>query len=324
MNGFESKLAPLMEAMITFKEALGYSRVSYEGTLLNLDRFCLRHYPSDTCLTRDIVLKWMEKRPNEHIRGITARSCVIRQLGKYLRAMGQEAYILPPEFVGGKSTFVPYLFTDDELCALFSAVDAVKPTYNGSRNHMILPVILRLIYTCGLRPNEGRELKCRNVNLETGEVFITGTKRHKERIVVMSDNMLALCREYDTQRMIFSAGSEYFFPHPNGGAHARSWLSYQINMCWRHAHPGKDPKSLPAVRAYDLRHRFASATLNRWLDEKKDLYAMLPYLRTYMGHSTLSATAYYIHLLPETLVKSAGIDWGMLESAIPEVNTWAE
>jgi integrase len=70
---------------------------------------------------------------------------------------------------------------------------------------------------------------------------------------------------------------------------------------------------------YDLRHRFASAVLNRWIDEKRDLYAMLPYLRAYMGHSDLSATEYYVHLLPENLVKSDGINWAALESVIPEV-----
>lgn len=291
MNDFASKLAPSMEAMITFKEALGYSRVSYEGVLLNLDRFCLQHFPEEAHLTKEMVLKWMEKRSGENIRGITARSHVVRQLGKYLFTMGQEAYILPDKFIGGKSAFAPYIFSDEELHAMFSAADSLKSTYIGSRNHIILPVILRLIYTCGLRPNDGRELKCSNVNLDNGEVLITGTKRHKERIVVMSDDMLALCREYDAKRMLFAAGSDYFFPHPNGGAHARHWLSHQFNMCWHRANPGKEPSLLPAVRPYDLRHRFASAILNRWLDEQRDLYAMLPYLRTYMGHSTLSSTA---------------------------------
>ena len=50
---------------------------------------------------------------------------------------------------------------------------------------------------------------------------------------------------------------------------------------------------LPSVRVYDLRHRFATAVLNRWLDEKKDLSSRLPYLQTYMGHKDLEATAYY-------------------------------
>ena len=56
----------------------------------------------------------------------------------------------------------------------------------------------------------------------------------------------------------------------------------------------------------------------RWLDEGKDLYNMLPYLRTYMGHSSLSQTAYYIHILPENLMKSRKIDWDKLNDIIPE------
>jgi len=49
---------------------------------------------------------------------------------------------------------------------------------------------------------------------------------------------------------------------------------------------------------------------------------MLPYLQAYMGHETLAATAYYIHLLPEKLVKSSGIDWEALHELIPEVSVW--
>lgn len=324
MMKFTSALAPSIEAMLTYKEALGYSRISYEWSLLNLDRLCAQHFPRESLLTKEIVLKWMEKRPNENVGGMRGRSHVIRQLGKYLAATGVKAYILPDNFIGGKSPFAPYIFSDSELNALFAAADNMKPISKTKFHHIIVPVILRLIYTCGLRPNEGRELKCDNVNLDTGEILITGTKRHKERIVVMSDDMLVLCKNYDVKRSIFALDNEYFFPHPNGGAYARHWLSRQYNSCWMRANPDKNPRSLPAVRVYDLRHRFASAILNRWLDEEQDLYAMLPYLRAYMGHSTLSSTAYYIHLLPENLIKSAGIDWEKLGGLIPEVSAWAE
>ena len=36
------------------------------------------------------------------------------------------------------------------------------------------------------------------------------------------------------------------------------------------------------------------------------------YLSTYMGHVSLEETLYYIHLLPERLKSSPGIDWKML------------
>jgi hypothetical protein len=47
--------------------------------------------------------------------------------------------------------------------------------------------------------------------------------------------------------------------------------------------------------------------------------AMLPFLRSYMGHDKLSETAYYIHILPENLIKSPGIDWDALNAILPEV-----
>ena len=78
------------------------------------------------------------------------------------------------------------------------------------------------------------------------------------------------------------------------------------------------------MTAADLRHRYASATLQRWIDNGTDLNAKLPYLRTYMGHSTLSQTAYYIHMLPENLLKSPGIDWASFGEVIPEVDVWSE
>ena len=60
-----------------------------------------------------------------------------------------------------------------------------------------------------------------------------------------------------------------------------------------------DPKELPRVRAYDLRHRFASVVLQGWIDEGKNLYVMLPYLRAYMGHQSFSDTVYFmVRILP--------------------------
>jgi hypothetical protein len=47
--------------------------------------------------------------------------------------------------------------------------------------------------------------------------------------------------------------------------------------------------------------------------------AMLPYLRAYMGHGNLSETAYYIHILPENLIKSPSIDWSVFNAMLPEV-----
>ena len=113
-------------------------------------------------------------------------------------------------------------------------------------------------------------------------------------------------------------------PDPDLEAYTTAWLENILKICYRNANPEISAERLPRVRVYDLRHRFASATLCRWLDEGKNLYNMLPYLRTYMGHSNLSQTAYYIHILPENLLKSCSIDWSKLDNIIPEDDIWDE
>lgn len=47
--------------------------------------------------------------------------------------------------------------------------------------------------------------------------------------------------------------------------------------------------------------------------------ALMPYLSTYMGHSELDSTFYYIHLLPDRLLKSAGIEWHQFDGIYGEV-----
>ncbi|GHV42381.1 hypothetical protein FACS189490_11220 [Clostridia bacterium] len=199
----------------------------------------------------------------------------------------------------------------DTLKAIRNTVIAV-PT-----NPEIAPTLFRLTYTCGLRPNESRELLRENVNLKSGEVLITHTKRNKERLIVMSDDMLKMAQAYDLRRGIFGSESPYFFPSSNGKAFPSTSVYSAFNKAWTNATCNAQNSVPRNVRVYDLRHRFASACLNRWLDNGENLMAMLPYLRTYMGHATMNETAYYIHILPENLVKSSAIDWDAFNSMFP-------
>jgi integrase len=196
---------------------------------------------------------------------------------------------------------------------LFGAIDALPLKKNGTEA-TIAPVLFRLIYTCGLRPNEGRELLRENINFDTGEIYVANTKKKKDRIVVMSRDMLALCGKFKKRKL---PDSEYFFPRSDGKCYTAAQIDRLFKKCWTDANRGI--ADLPNVRTYDLRHRFASARLSLWLDEGADLNNKLAYLRAYMGHKELSETAYYIHILPENLVKSAGVDWYALNAVLPEV-----
>lgn len=316
-----SLFAPKIQAALEYRESLGKTSNHHAACLRNFDKFCAENYPEKSQLTQRIAWEWVYDPLSTGKNSVNYRLRAIRVLGEYLTAIGEVAYVFPNAAASTKYKFSPHVFTDDELRRLFAAADSFPRNPQYLLEHKIPPVVFRLIYTCGLRPGEGRELKRTHVNLNTGEILITDTKFKKERIVVMSDDMLSLCKEYDRYRVAEAPdGSEYFFPAQKGGCLNRNIFTKMFKWCWTQAN--NSVENLPPIRIYDLRHRFASAVLNRWVDEKRDLYAMLPYLRAYMGHYDLEATAYYVHLLPENLMQSRGIDWSNLESIIPEVQIY--
>ena len=143
--------------------------------------------------------------------------------------MGNGAYILPTKVVAGRPKCIPYILTDDELSRLFYAADHIGHNTNRSVK-LMFPTLLRLQYTCGLRPTEVRLIKRKNIYFTTGEILIEKTKGHrghKERIVVMSDDMARQCRKYDEIRSVMGTQSEYFFVRSDGNP-----IPPQIRFCF--------------------------------------------------------------------------------------------
>ena len=326
MSEFKSQFARHMEDMLELRTALGYSRSTYLPRLCRLDSFIAANFGERECFSEDIVLGFIRSgaKKGEPARGANDRAGIARIFGEYLRSVGRDAYVIPKNFTVRKTKSEPYMMTDSELSAFFNEVDRITDSERDNMKRSTAAVMLRLIYTCGLRPGEGLRLKTKKVNIDTGENLVTETKLKKERIVVMRDDMTHLMRRYAMKVVLSGRDNTFFFPDQNGQSYMATWLDDIVKTCFERSHPGTDRELLPRVRTYDLRHRFASAALCRWLDEGRNLYNMLPYLRAYMGHKTLAQTAYYIHLLPENLLKSKGIEWDRLNDVIPEAEEWED
>lgn len=319
---FQSKLAPLFEEMIAYKCSIGYCRNTYERGLKNFDRFICGNFPSEINLTQELVMHWLIKRDKESPVSLQGRACLMRVLGKYLQLTGKDAYVLPNKFISGKRNFTPYIFTDVELKKLFLAIDEISSTERILIRSKVFPVLFRLTYTCGLRPNESRTLLRRNLNTITGEILITGTKQHKERIVIMSDDMKKFMEDYLSIQSSAYPDSPYVFPTVDGNCYTARQIQHILCKSWNAANQEIEPELLPLIRTYDLRHRFATEVLMRWTEQNENISSLLPYLKTYMGHRSVSSTAYYIHLLPERFTKDNETQWQMISNLTSEVELW--
>lgn len=329
MHDFQSVFSSQIELLLEDWIATGHRFWALKRSFRSFDSYCTKNGVTQEVLSKNLVCSWMQEEVDRAIGSeLGERANAIRKLARYYVAAGKDAYVLP---VGYMTQYTPkrtrtiHLFTDDELASFFYATDTISLKHEVDPwVAEVSPVMFRMLYTCGLRPNEVREIKCADLNMETGEIRIRHNKGRKERIVVMSSDMANMCRKYLIRKAIFAPNEEYLFPRQKGGFYTGKLFTALFQRCWKKANPGIPKSELRHVRPYDLRHRFASVVLQNWIDEGKNLYSMLPYLSAYMGHSRISHTAYYIHILPENLMRSSGISWETMDNIVPEVTLWED
>lgn len=321
---FVSLLGPSLIEMIEYKCSIGYQRSTYENPLKNFDHFAKENFPLEENLTRDLAMGWLTRRENEGINAFYHRIYLMRIFGKYLKTIGKTAYIVPDHFGKSSKNFMPYIYSDNELNELFYMIDTLSSELKSPFQTQVFPVLFRLTYTCGLRPNESRLLMRENINEHTGELRIVKTKQHKERLIVMSDDMKSYMKKYLSIRDAYFCDNPFVFPRIDGKSYTSRQVQAFLMKCWTAVKSDLDPDLIPAVRTYDFRHRFATEVLTRWMEQDMDIPNMLPYLKMYMGHVSFSSTVYYVHLLPERIVHSSNIDWKAFYDIVPEVELWEE
>lgn len=304
---FKSLFTQDILAYIDLRCSLGNQEDTFARRLHSFDEFCIEHYPDTLFLTQELAESWCTLRPNEKENTLQFRTNILRGFAKYLNSIGKPAYITPNGFAGKRVPYIPYLYTATELRNFFYGADHLPPHPLSPYREYIVPVLFRVLYCCGLRPQEGRLLKRQDVNLDTGTLYIVDSKKNKDRIVAMSEDLHNLCQKYDIIIQTKQPEREFFFQNPNGGPFTATWIQNQFFKCWRVANSTFTPNQKP--RVYDWRHNFSTKVISKWMYEGKDVSTLLPYLSTYMGHSSLEYTAHYIHLVPEHLHSSGLTDW---------------
>jgi integrase len=161
-----------------------------------------------------------------------------------------------------------------------------------------MPVLFRTIYACGLRCSEARLLRVEDVDIERGVLQIRDSKGGKDRQVPVSEPLRDRLAEYHA-KLAGQPGWEWFFPAATPGV-PLTLMNVNHNFrrfLWQaripHGGRGHGP------RVHDLRHTMACVNLRSWFEAGENVNALLPVLQTYLGHSSIGDTAYYLHLTAE-------------------------
>ena len=287
--------------MLKYRKAAGYSTGSDEIYIPSFINFCGEKYPDAELITKEMVDAWLAfysfRKAGTQMNVIG----IIRHFTNFLNSIGKDDYVPDEDYGIHRERYVPYIFNDNEMRCLFNTFDAATATVGCPQRAIILPVLFRMMYCCGMRPGEPIRLRREDVNLTTGDIYIRQSKRNKDRHIIMAEDLRLLCIQYDG----LAGPRDWFFQRSDGSPFSSSWTLAQFHSCWKRSSLLKRGNPRP----YDLRHCFATRNIMNWIDNGRDVMTLLPYLSTYMGQTKFSHTLYYVHLLPDRLLKSANIDW---------------
>ena len=194
------------------KESCSKSTYDHNREVLNsFDR----HLQSAGCESREIkesyVIDWIHT-----LRGKTAtvagKVIILRLFLIHLRGYGLSPFI--PEIPKIHEDYVPYIYNDDEVKLIINSADNLKkgPVRINKLIHLEMPVIIRLLYGCGLRIGETLSLQVKDVDFNKGCLLLRQTKRKKQRIVPMHHTMTEILHDYCYAMCLAGKPEAYLFP----------------------------------------------------------------------------------------------------------------
>ncbi|QPJ63284.1 MAG: site-specific tyrosine recombinase XerD [Candidatus Nitronauta litoralis] len=222
--------------------------------------------------------------------GISTRSsaralCSIKAFFRYLETGGHldsnPAQILESPKLWKK---LPTVLSITDIESILNGPDVNTP--RGLRDKAMLEVL----YATGLRVSELVQLKVSNLNLEVGFLRTFG-KGNKERIIPLGDQAQQLLKQYlESGRPKFLKECEQtgdLFLSNRGKGMSRQ-MFWQIIR--KYARSGNVQG---AVSPHSVRHAFATHLLERGADLRS--------VQQMLGHSDISTTQIYTHVLKERM-----------------------
>lgn len=172
---------------------------------------------------------------------------------------------------------LPRILSRDELTRLFDTCKNIKHR-----------VILRLIYSSGLRRSELIHLRIQDIETDNGKcrIKVVKGKGKKDRYTVLSHSVLSELRQY---YKIYLPKEYLFNGRKKGHKISKAALSHIINNARQRSGITRE------VTMHVLRHCFATHALEHGMSIKR--------LQILMGHSSLQTTLIYLQVSAVPLVE---------------------
>lgn len=296
-----TKLAKAAAEYVALRRALGFKMVEVSHRLADFVKFAQRERASH--VTVDLAVRWAKLPSQVQPATWATRLGIVRQFTEYLKTIDPRTEIPPRGLLPGRyQRKAPYLYDDDEIQRLLQAARSMRsPT--GLRA-WTYETMLGLLAVTGMRLSEVLALDRRDVDLREGILAIRQTKCRKQRLVPVHETTRgALLRYAGVRDRVYPSPKTEAFLLSETGLRLNQYsvreifvrLSRAIGIRTHIGRFGHGP------RLHDLRHRLAVNTLVRWYRSGVNVGRRLPILSTYLGHTKVTDTYWYLEATPELL-----------------------
>jgi len=298
---YKSVLAPEIQGYLALRESQGHRYAKERGYFKQLDQYLIARNAAEKTLTAQVIEGWLASLPADmSVNTKIVYASHYTQFAKYLTTLGISAFF-PDRPIDDKS-YTPYVFSENELTRLFAAADRLVNGGNGSGfANRDFPLILRILYGCGLRVNEALRLQVGDIDLKAGVLLIRNAKGNKDRLVPADRSLTDILDRYVSVYHRDYAKDALLFSNRKGKQHSDTILRFWFGRTLISADIEK-PASIRYARnicPHCLRHTFAVKSLRKQDLTGIDMYAAEPFLSTYMGHTRIYGTQTYLHMTAE-------------------------
>ena len=290
--------------------------------LKRFDDYVSTRLKSFGCISYSFIHEW--------IRTLSGKSSskaneiiVVRQFLNYLIVSGERAAI--PSVPKVHDDYIPYIFSDVELEQIFSSADNVirKDPRVDPYLSIEFPVILRLLYCCGLRIGETVRISMEDVDLPNGILRMIHTKGDKHRLVPMASGMTDILTKYCMAMGLLGANTGWLFPSSRNESHiSDKAVKRQFESILREngIYPVNHKKHERGPCLHCMRHVFAFRSFAQAEREGRNMEYTIPFLSIYLGHDSLNETVKYLKFSNELYPESIDIFGEFMKELLPEVD----
>lgn len=247
-----------------------YSKSTKVGYIREM-RFLFAHYLDlhpDSITQKDII-NYIYHIIHQHDAGFEKCHQVAQACSFYYKFVNPNNYIIPAAFFPKKPHKLPQVFNQYQIQELLEVI-------RDDRHKLMVG----LFYGSGIRLNELKHLKLKDLDPEFLQIKVTMGKGGKQRYTILPRHLLlplqAYCEKYQPKTYLFESKVP---GEPINVRNVQRHISIYISQI------GLADKE---YSIHTLRHSFAT----HLLENGTDIHA----IKELLGHSNLSATTVYLHL----------------------------